>query len=115
MALCETVAVIADLMIEGPSALTLNERCLLHVIRNIPFYRDIGRLDLWESACGDVTPDNLTDTETGLLLDELIMLGRCNLYQAFQPQRTREYYDQLIPYFAERGVNIPADADLSCW
>jgi hypothetical protein len=115
MALCEVVAAIADAVVDGRQPLTATEACLLHVIKGIPLYRDIKRLDAWESAVNTVTPDDLPSTQTGGLIDELIMLGRCNLYQQFQPQRTQEYYARLVPFFAQAGVTLPKEPDLSGW
>ncbi|WP_425396918.1 hypothetical protein [Aeoliella sp.] len=115
MPLCEIVVALADAIAEQRPFLTPEEACLLHVVRGIPYYRDIRRLDAWEEACNKVTPDNLTSTETGELLEEVLMLGECNLFQAFEPNRTREFYERLVPFFASRGVTIPTNPDLSDW
>ena len=115
MALCEVVAAIADAVIGRRQPLTPAEACLLHVIKGIPLYRDIKRLDAWETAVNAVTPHDLPSTNTGRLIEELIMLGLCNLYQRFQPQRTQEYYKRLVPFFAEAGETLPEEPDLSGW
>jgi hypothetical protein len=62
-----------------------------------------------------IMPEDLESTEAGHLIDELIMLGLCNLYREFQPQRTLELYARLVPIFAEAGVTLPKDPDLSGW
>jgi hypothetical protein len=115
VALCEVVAAIADAVIVGRQPLTATEAALLQVIKGISYYRDIKRLDAWESAVNEITPRDLASTNTGRLIEELIMLGLCNLYQQFQPRRTQEYYARLVPIFAEAGIRLPKEPDLSGW
>lgn len=113
MGVCQVVVQMANAIEAVRSPLTPREACWLYVIRGLPYYYAIKRLELWEAACNKVTPEPETVTEW--LLDEVQMLGLCNLYQAFQPERTRELYDRLVPFFAERGVAIPEHPDLSDW
>ncbi|MBL8851498.1 MAG: hypothetical protein JNG89_17575 [Planctomycetaceae bacterium] len=94
--------------------MTPRESRWIEQLKTIVHYRDQRRLDLWEEACCREEPYPLEST-TDELLVEVQMLGRCNLYQAFQPERTRAYYERLIPFFAERGVQIPPAPDLSAW
>jgi len=117
MPLCEAVLQLADAVEEQAQApLTEREKSWLAALRQIVEYRRQSRLDLWERAVNEAglnasQPANATEE----LLSEIEMLGMCNLYQAFQVERTRDFYARLIPYFAERGVTIPASPDLSGW
>ena len=114
MALCEVVVEMCDLIevLRGP--LTPEEKSWLGAIRSIVSWKDKKRLDLWESECNKASPDKV-HTETEELLAEAEMLGMCNLYQAFQEQRTREYYARLELFFAERGILLLSSPDLSGW
>jgi hypothetical protein len=114
MALCEVVVEICDLVEAVRRPLTSQERSWLHAIRGIVWHRDKKRLDLWETECNEASPAKVC-TETEELLAEVEMLGMCNLYQAFQEQRTREYYARLEPFFCERGILLPSSPDLSGW
>ena len=114
MGVCEVVVQMADAVAAAHGPLTPCEACWVHLLRGAVHYRAIGRLDLWEAACNAVTPP-APESVTEELLDEVQMLGLCNLYQAFQEARTRAFYDRLIPFFEERGVRLPPCPDLSEW
>src|SRR5215471_17625762 len=116
MGVCEVVVQMADAVAAARGPLTPREACWVHLLRGAVHYRAIGRLDLWEAACNAVTPPTpAPETITEELLDEVQMLGLCNLYQAFQEARTRAYYDRLRLFFEERGVPIAPSPDLSGW
>ena len=114
MSLCEVVIELADAVAEARQPLTSREERWIEQIRRIGHFHDIRRLDLWEEEVGSVAPRRIL-TATEELLAEIEMLGRCNLYQAFQVERTCRYYARLVPLFAERGVKIPEAPDLSDW
>jgi hypothetical protein len=118
MGVCEVVEQMASAVAGARQPLSPREACWVYLLRGAVHYRDLRRLDLWENACNAVCsavspPVPMTATEE--LLEEVQMLGLCNLYQAFQEERTRSYYERLIPFFEERGVRIPASPDLSAW
>src|SRR5262249_1065842 len=84
------VVQMAEAVAAGRQPLSPREACWLHLLRGMPFYLGIGRLDLWEAACNAVSPRTPAGV-TEELLAEVEMLGQCNLYQAFDERRTREF------------------------
>ncbi len=113
MALCEIVEQLADIAFQSLD-LTDSDREWLAQIRRIVHFRDICRLDEWEAAVNSASPPQIVTTNHELI-SEIEMLGLCNLYQAFQPKRTLRFYQRLVPFFAQHGVTIPTDVDLSDW
>jgi hypothetical protein len=113
MALCEVVIQMADAVAAVRAPLTPSEQLRVENLRQIVRFRDMRRLDLWESLVN--SQKGRPKTPTGELLDEVEMLGMCNLYQKFQVERTREYYSRLVRFFAENGVHIPESPDVSTW
>lgn len=117
MPLCETVILLAEAVEEQSTVpLTDREQAWITAIKKIVEFRDQSRLDLWEAAVNQAgLQDSQPATQTEELLAEIEMLGMCNLYQEFQVERTREYYDRLVRFFTERGVEISISPDLSGW
>jgi hypothetical protein len=114
MPLCEVVATVAMTMAERLSRPTKEEACLIHFLQAMPLLRDIGRLDLWESICDEVDLSG-SERSVRLLMEEIIMFGKSNLYQAFDVNRTTEYYRRLSLSFAQMGVELPHNPDVSGW
>jgi hypothetical protein len=114
MGVCDVVEQMANAVAAAHQPLSAREACWVHLLRAAVLYRDLGRLDLWEAACSEVSPLG-PRTHTEELLEKVQMLGQCNLYQAFQEGRTRAFYERLIPFFEERAVHLPPCPDLSTW
>jgi hypothetical protein len=114
MGVCEVVVRMAEAVAVARQPLTAREACWLHLLRGITAYQGIGRLDLWEAACNEVSPAT-PESVTEKLLEEIQMLGLANLYQAFSELRTQEFYAGLVPFFEEHGICIPTSPDLSEW
>jgi hypothetical protein len=114
MGLSEVVASLAEAIAAARQPLSPREAYLLHVLRGMPLYRDIGRLDLWESAYNEVAPaDGASETER--LIDDLFGLGQYNLYGAFDAGGTVTYYHRLLASLAGSGIKPPPVADIQNW
>src|SRR5438093_922463 len=111
MGVSGVVVQLAEAVAAARQPLTPREACWLYLLRGMALYLALSRLDLWEAACNAVAPPTPCSA-TEELLEEIQMLGLCNLYQAFDEARTREFYARLVPYFAERGVTIPVAPNL---
>jgi hypothetical protein len=114
MALCEVVAAAAEAVANARQPLTPKEMVFVHLLRGMPFYRDWRRLDLWEQACNHLADDD-PSLETERLLNDVYWLGFENLYGAFQEPVTQEIYQSLVKNFADTGIELPKDPDLSGW
>jgi hypothetical protein len=114
MALCEVVAAIAEAIESVRQPLTNREAFLLHVLKSMPLYRNVGKLDLWEYVYDQIAPkEKLTDTEK--LMDDVLEFGRANMYSAFDPMFVRECYDRIVPTLTRAGIPLPTSPDLSGW
>jgi hypothetical protein len=114
MGVCDVVVQMADAVAAARQPLSSSESRWWQAIREISEYQLVQRLDLWEANCNVASPPE-PSSPTEELLEEVQMLGLCNLYQAFDEQRTCEFYERLVPYFAQRGVIIPKLVDLTGW
>ena len=114
MALCEVVAAAAGAITASRQPLTPKEALVVHLLQAMPLYRDLRRLDLWEQAVNQVAPLE-ESSETERLLSDIYSLGWQNLYQAFQAARTQDFYRSFVERFAEAGIDLPRDPDLSGW
>jgi hypothetical protein len=114
MALCDFVSESATSLAHERAPLSVREAYLAYVLQGMPYFRNVRRLDLWESDYRAVAPDG-NPSETEQLLDELFELGRYNLYAAFSSEGTLECYERLRQKFASAGQDLPEAADLSNW
>ncbi len=114
MPLSEVVAELASAIATARRPLTAREAYLLWVLHGMPLFRDVGRLDLWETAYKEVAPgDDATETER--LIDGVFELGCENLYGAFVESTTRDCYRQLASLLAQAGILVPQAPDLTDW
>jgi hypothetical protein len=116
MPLCEVVAELADSIASVRHPFTPREAFLLHLLRSMPLYRDIHRLDLWDHCCGQVMKmRNGELTETERLIDFVWELGAENLYGAFDRPVTKTCFDRVAPDLVSAGIPVPKAPDLSGW
>ena len=81
----------------------------------MPLFRDIRRLDLWESAFNQVVPDkDLTETEK--LIAATYEVGADCLYGAYSESSVRgQYVHHLLPLFKAANITPPDSLDFSAW
>jgi hypothetical protein len=114
MGLSEIVAELANALTAARQPLTHRERFLLHVLSGMPKYRDVSRLDLWETAYKEVIPDNdLSETEQ--IIDDIFSLGQYNLYGAFDAAGTTDCYNKLAARLAQKGLRLPPVQGVQDW
>ena len=114
MSLCEFISEVAAILVRERSPMSTREAYLSFVLQGMPYFRDVRRLDLWETAYIEVAPRE-DPSQTERLLDELFSLGSYNLYGAFDPEGTRRCYERLREKFTESGHSLPESAHLSDW
>jgi hypothetical protein len=116
MGVCQAVAALADALAASGRVLTPQQELLAYLLRAMPLYSEVRRLDAWESACLDVPRLNEGDqSPVGRLLDAVFALGRYNLYAAFDESGTRGEFSDVARQFAEASIPVPAVPDLSDW
>jgi hypothetical protein len=114
MGLSEVVASLADAIATARQPLTPREAYLFFILRGMPLFRDIRRLDLWELAYKQVAPDEGT-SETERLIDSLFELGEHNMYGAFDVLGTLKYYRELLTMLAESGIRVLQVDEIQGW
>lgn len=115
MGVSEVTSEIASAIGQQNTPLTPREAYLLWVLRGMPLFREIRRLDLYETAYSQAAPDDgLSSTEK--LIDAVYWLGANWFYGAYDAENTRQYYfEELMPLLVRHGIKSPADPDLSKW
>ena len=115
MGVCDVTADIAVAISRVRAPLTAREACLLFILRGMPLFRDIRRLDLFDQAYRDVAPDE-GQSATERLIDATFWLGADCFYGAYSEASTRDYYtNTLVPLLQKEGVPVPSLPDLSDW
>ena len=88
------------------------ESYLCFLLEGMPRFRNVGRLDIWESAYQSVSELH-NQSKTEALLEKVFELGRFNLYGAFDTDGTMHYFEELGQQFAKHGYELPSNCDLS--
>jgi hypothetical protein len=115
MGVCDATAEIAAEIAEKRAPLTTREAYLVFVLRGMPLFRDVGRLDLFDKAYREVAPDE-GESATERLIEATFWLGANCFYGAYDETCTREYYvNSLLPLLAADAVTVPSSPDLSGW
>lgn len=115
MGLCEAVADLAVAVANARAPLTAREAYLLYVLRGMPRFRDVARLELWELAYKEVAPPFVGGTQTERLIDAVFELGRNNLYGVYNVPNTAEYYRKISATLAAAGVPLPPAREIRDW
>src|SRR5207245_11511689 len=110
MPFCEVVASVGHAIAAARHPVTAREAYLLYVLRGMPLYRDVNRLDLWEYAYNQVAPDEAKSI-TEQMIDIVFELGAENLYGAFEESITRRVYRDVLSSLAAQGIIAPEDPD----
>src|SRR5215213_2746220 len=110
MSLCEVISELAALVARQRAPLSAREAYLAFILTGMPYFRDIRRLDLWETAYNGVAPDRGA-SQTEQLLEELFQLGQYNLYGAYSPEGTQRCYRDLRQKFIAAGLNTAWSVD----
>src|SRR5438105_14382386 len=116
MGVCDVVAQLADAISASKNPLTARQALLVHLLRAMPMYRDIRRLDCWEAAI--LNAHAIADDEpsgTARLLQAIFEFGPYNLYAAFDESGTRGEFSGLGRELAAAGISPPLDPDLRDW
>jgi hypothetical protein len=115
MGVSETTADIAATISQVRAPLSSREAQLLLILQGMPYYRDIRRLDLFDTAYREIASEPV-QSETERLIDALFWLGADCFYGEYSEASTRNYYDNtLVPLFAKAGVPLPESPNLSSW
>jgi hypothetical protein len=115
MGVSEVTADIAAAISLARAPLSARETYLLFILRGMPHFRDIRRLDLFDETYKQVAPDK-DGSSTERLIDALYWLAADCFYGAYNETSTSAYYyNTLVPLLAKEGVSFPESPDLSEW
>jgi hypothetical protein len=117
MGVSDVAAGIADAIGRAKAPLSEREAYLVFILRGMPLFRDVRRLDLWDEAYREVaaaTADSMTATEK--LLEAVYELGAECLYGAYSESATRGMYRRsVLPLLEEANIEPPKSLDFSTW
>lgn len=112
MQLSQLIYDLAAMIHAGGVPLTAAQASRLDELMEMPAYFRKRRLDEFE----DILKRDVNDgTPLGELILELEELALCNLYAAFDPQRTLEYYHLIRNRFADLGFPFPYVDAIEDW
>lgn len=116
---CTTVASLAETVRDARAPLTRQHRVLVEMLRLMPLYSEINRLDAWEDACQALILEDEYDLglEVGNLLRMIFELGQYNLYGNFKAADTLEEFSHLCRQLQRAGIKVPPvpEQALSDW
>ncbi len=87
----------------------------LIVLKKMPEYGKIERLDLWEENFHNAVKKNNGENKNLEIVEEIFELGTYNLYGAFAKKGTQVFYNNLVKKLIEQGFSLRNDMDVSCW
>lgn len=115
MGVAHVVAELAE-AIAAKVPLTAHQALLVYLLRAMPLYVAVARLDAWESVILEaVTLREPEQVPVTGLIDSVFEFGRHNLYTAFDVAGTRREFAILSSHFAMAGLPVPQSPDLSDW
>jgi hypothetical protein len=115
MGMADTVRSLAEAVAQVKSLTNPRHRICVELLRLMPEYLEIHRLDGWEEAYQDALEPIDDASETGVILWEVFEFGRLNMYGAFNPKLTVKEFARLSSWLTERGINVPTPGDLTDW
>lgn len=95
--------------------MTERERQLLDVILQVERYCEMRSLETWEAMAVELYDDDVAEGTLGDLLEEIVQLGRGQLYCEFSRQHAYDDYQAVRVAWRALGVEAPADAVAERW
>ena len=130
MGLCDTVKILADLLLKKVPKERLKLRVAIAEIGDMPSYKERRDLSQWETECNSTFYDcasndwfdqsdeaRARDDVLIYLAEELYEFGRFNLYGAYMKESTKREYQSLRTKFISAGIQIPelSEVNLEGW
>ena len=115
---CDTVQALADLLRPATPLADAALALLLSILWQMPMYRDLRALDLWEHAYSEAWARMDKQVPRGValdLIDAAFEFGRYNLYGAFDADGTTREFSVLRKQFNAAGVDCPLTPQLTDW
>ena len=112
--LCDLVSELAKLVGRQCAPLSDREAYLTFVLTGMPYFRDVKRLDIWETAFTNLLEDDFA-SETERLLGAIYELGSYNLYGAFSSEGTTAAYKVTQQILNDVGLDPPNIVDIPDW
>jgi hypothetical protein len=113
--LCESVALLADVVAAEYDSRSEWEDLLLHLLRSAPIYRDARRLDAWDMAFVQARGDKEAASPFVELVDAVADVATFNLYGAFDVPGTQRVLDRVVQLMQAKGISAMPVSDLSDW
>lgn len=113
--ICETVKALAGAVASAQSPLGPRDRLVVEVLKLMPCYRDVRRLDLWERALHDAMGEDDVKSSARPLLSGIFELARYNLYGAVDEKGTWNEFYRLEKALEGERIFLRRPRSLTDW
>lgn len=116
MALCKTIATLAEQIELQLNGIQENHSNMITVMKEMPLYLEKGDLSAWEadyrSAIGETEDES---SKAYKAIDLVYELAAINIFGLFQVSETEQLYKKVVSELKKLGLNVSENMNVSQW